>query len=176
MPVQGFGYLLPRSLALEHNPDAALGVIFDTDAMPEQDSLDGTKLTVILGGHWWDGWNDFPSHEEGLHKAKETLKRHLRIEEDPHAFRVTLQKNCIPQYLVGHNESMAQLSSDLQQIFGTQVRVAGSSYTGVGVNDCIRSARDVVRDLSNGAGRTGLESFEAGRPWTWRKLTTKSTG
>ena len=174
LPVHGFGYLLPRSVPLEQNPEAALGVIFDTDALPKQDNVPGTKITVILGGHWWDGWDVLPSEEDGAQMAKSTLKRHLRIEEEPRAARVTLQKNCIPQYNVGHDHLMSEASHDLVQSFDSRLRVAGSSYTGVGVNDCVRSARDVVKGLVDGTGKTGLDTFAAGRPWTWKSPASKS--
>ena len=42
--------------------------------------------------------------------AKSVLARHLGIEEEPVATRATIQRNCIPQYLVGHTSRMAQLA------------------------------------------------------------------
>ncbi|KAL8907045.1 MAG: hypothetical protein Q9207_001657 [Kuettlingeria erythrocarpa] len=162
LPVRGFGYLLPRSLPFEQNPERALGVVFDSDASIGQDELPGTKVTVMLGGHWWDDWQAYPDEEMGASMAKAILKRHLGISDEPRAVRVGLQKECIPQYVVGHHERMA-LGHVALQSFNGRLRVAGSSYTGVGLNDCVRSARNVVTGLVEGRKQdTGLESFTKG--------------
>lgn len=176
LPVSGFGYLLPRSLPFEQNPERALGVVFDSDASIGQDAVPGTKLTVMLGGHWWDDFDKYPDQEEGARMAKAVLKRHLGISVDATAVRVGLQRNCIPQYEVGHDQRMEQASKDLEAFEG-RLRVAGNSYTGVGLNDCIRAARDVVAGLVNGTGRTGLDSFVGGRKWIWTPQNSlKNTG
>ncbi|KAL8721719.1 MAG: hypothetical protein Q9225_001669 [Loekoesia sp. 1 TL-2023] len=159
LPARGFGYLLPRSLPFEQNPERALGVVFDSDATIGQDEIPGTKVTVMLGGHWWDGWVAYPDKEMGASMAKAILKRHLGISEEPQAIHVGLQKDCIPQYTVGHDRRMARANMALKK-FNGRLRVAGSSYTGVGLNDCVRSARNAVRGLLEGRIRdTGLESF-----------------
>ncbi|KAL9014384.1 MAG: hypothetical protein Q9173_000961 [Seirophora scorigena] len=162
LPVRGFGYLLPRSLPFEQNPERALGVVFDSDASIGQDNIPGTKVTVMLGGHWWDGWQAYPDEDMGANMAKSVLKRHLGISEIPRAIHVGLQKNCIPQYTVGHHRRMS-LGHEALQKFQGRLRVAGSSYTGVGLNDCVRSARNVVASLVEGRHQdTGLESFARG--------------
>ena len=165
LPVHGFGYLLPRSLPFEQNPERALGVVFDSDASIGQDSMPGTKITVMLGGHWWDGWPSYPDDEEGAYMAKLILARHLNITEEPQIVRVGLQKECIPQYTVGHNERMAIVSAMLKTKFKGRLTVAGNSYTGVGLNDCVRAARDVAMGLARGERRTGLENFVGGEKW-----------
>ena len=168
LPVHGFGYLLPRSVPFEQNPERALGVVFDSDATIGQDDVPGTKVTVMLGGHWWDDFDAYPDEDEGASMAKALLKRHLGIYEEPRAIRVSLQRNCIPQYGVGHEARMEDASLRLESFKG-RLRVAGNSYTGVGLNDCIRAARDVVKGLVDGTGTTGLESFVGGKKWSWSK-------
>ncbi|KAL8758998.1 MAG: hypothetical protein Q9199_001086 [Rusavskia elegans] len=159
LPARGFGYLLPRSLAFEQNPERALGVVFDSDATIGQDEIPGTKVTVMLGGHWWDGWIAYPDEEQGARMAKAILQRHLGVSEEPQAVHVGLQRDCIPQYTVGHHSRMAQAHEALKR-FNGRLRVAGNSYNGVGLNDCIRSAREVVMGLVEGKDeKTGLEAF-----------------
>lgn len=159
LPVQGFGYLLPRSLAFEQNPERALGVVFDSYATIGQDEIPGTKVTVMLGGHWWDGWVAYPDEEQGASMAKSVLRRHLGISKEPQAVHVALQRDCIPQYTVGHHSRMVQAHEALKR-FGGRLRVAGNSYNGVGLNDCVRSAREAVTGLSEDRGeKTGLETF-----------------
>ena len=158
LPAHGFGYLIPRSIPFAQNPERALGVVFDSDATIGQDSVPGTKVTVMLGGHWWDGWDAFPDEHEGVSMAKAVLRRHLGISVQPEAIRVSFQKNCIPQYTVGHRKRLEQ-GSRLLGIFQGRLRVAGNSYSGVGLNDCVRSAKEVVRGLFDIEQTTGLQWF-----------------
>ncbi|KAI9810347.1 MAG: N-acetyl-glucosamine-6-phosphate deacetylase [Pycnora praestabilis] len=161
LPVHGFGYLIPRSVPYEQNPERALGVVFDSDATIGQDTVAGTKVTVMLGGHWWDGWSSYPDEEQGAAMAKSILARHLKITAKPDFINVGLQKECIPQYIVGHETRMKNAHRELEKEFKGRLRVAGNSYTGVGLNDCVRAARDVVVGLveENGEDKTGLGGF-----------------
>jgi protoporphyrinogen oxidase len=167
VPVRGFGYLIPRTIPFVQNPERALGVIFDSDAMKGQDDAPGTKLTVMLGGHWWDGWTSYPDEEEAIVMARMILSRHLKISMDvkPEVAKATLQKNCIPQYTVGHFDRMRTAHSQIKRIFDGRLRVAGNSYTGVGVKDCIKSAWQVVDGIVEGRGSTGLERFQDQPKW-----------
>lgn len=165
LSVRGFGYLIPRTVPFEQNPELALGVVFDSDVSVGQDTVPGTKVTVMLGGHWWNDWDVYPDEEEGGRMARAVLERHLGITEEPQVVRVALQKNCIPQYTVGHEERMAATSHLLEKFQG-RLRVTGSSYTGVGLNECVRAAKNVVDGLVDGTGKTGLDSF-VGRKWVW---------
>jgi oxygen-dependent protoporphyrinogen oxidase len=160
LPERGFGYLIPRSIPYEQNPECALGVVFDSDAVQGQDTVPGTKVTVMLGGHWWDGFSSYPDEEEGAAMAKTVLYRHLKIDVEPDAVNVGLQKECIPQYVVGHERRMRVANGELLQGFNGKLKVAGNSYTGVGLNDCVMAARDVVLGIKKrGGSGTGLETF-----------------
>ncbi len=187
--LRGFGYLIPNSVPFSQNPERALGVIFDSDISPDLSSTiplkkQGTRLTVMLGGHWWDDWTAYPDDEEAKEMAMAVLARHLGITEKPIVADATLQRGCIPQYEVGHSQRMAMAHEALQKTFAGRLRVAGSWYTGVGVNDCLRSAWDVVQGMKKVGeakdeatkrtwrGATGLERFAWGRPMYKAKLTT----
>ena len=160
LPVHGFGYLIPRSIPYDQNPEFALGVVFDSDAMGGQDTVAGTKLTVMLGGHWWDGWHAFPDEADAKAMALTVLGRHLGITEEPESINVAFQKDCIPQYVVGHNALLKKAEMEIEGVYRGKVRLAGSAFTGVGVNDCVRSALDVVEGLQNEPlSGTGLERF-----------------
>lgn len=117
----------------------------------------GTKLTVMLGGHYWDGWPAYPDEQEGLALARSLLERHLGIKEEPEAWQVNLQSDCIPQYTVGHEQRLKTAHANILQEYKGRLRVAGNWMSGVGVNDCLRSAWDVVRGLRDGRQGTGLE-------------------
>ena len=278
--LQGFGYLIPRSVALEDNPERALGVIFGSSDMPRgeqirqpgwtvseevlkegkeelvrmqqmwdhteeqrkqedagldekfksqgwspervrenkilraagwehnirpprvelaemklvttlgyrpgtenewrrgQDTAVGTKLTVMLGGHWWDGWeaSDLPVEQQGIKMAKSILKRHLNITDEPAVAKARLQKDCIPQYPVGYRQHMAQIHKEvLIDQFKGRVKVAGPWWQGaVGVNDCIRKARETAYAIQHAWDEhTGLEDFVGNEKWV---LYNKRTG
>ncbi|KAI9722817.1 MAG: oxygen-dependent protoporphyrinogen oxidase [Chrysothrix sp. TS-e1954] len=185
--IQGFGYLIPQTVPLSQNPERALGVIFDSDITPDLYSTVpakqlGTRLTVMLGGHYWDDWASYPTEEEAIALARQVLERHLGIDEAPTAAVATLQPKCIPQYYVGFEDRMAQAGEAISEMWNGRLRVAGSWYTGVGVNDCIRGAYDVATGLAedvlgNGvvntkAPKTGLERFQHGRPMALVKRTS----
>jgi oxygen-dependent protoporphyrinogen oxidase len=174
LPERGFGYLIPRSISFDQNPECALGVVFDSDTTIGQDSVPGTKVTVMLGGHWWDGFDSYPDEEEGAAMAKAILKRHLRIEIEPEVVNVGLQRECIPQYTVGHEERMKRAHGELMSAFKGKLTVAGNSYTGVGLNDCVRAARDAVMGVKKGEENTGLEEFARPRAWVDTKLPSRS--
>ncbi|KAI9788162.1 MAG: oxygen-dependent protoporphyrinogen oxidase [Peltula sp. TS41687] len=168
LPVHGFGYLIPRSIPLEQNPERALGVVFDSDIVEGQETAAGTRITVMIGGHWWDNWPVYPDEGDGAQMAKAVLRRHLKIEEEPAYVMASLQKSCIPQYTVGHDRRMRTAHVTLQDEFKGLLKVAGSSYTGVGINDCVRAAAEMRRILGESEARhqTGLESFVEHPRWT----------
>lgn len=118
----------------------------------------GTKVTVMLGGHWWDGWPAFPSEQEGLEMARAVLSRQLGIHQEPQAWAVNLQQDCIPQYTVGHEARLKEAHGQLLRGYQGRLRVAGNWIQGVGVNDCLRSAWDVVKGVRQGRDATGLEN------------------
>ncbi|KAF2213746.1 hypothetical protein CERZMDRAFT_39157 [Cercospora zeae-maydis SCOH1-5] len=151
----GFGYLIPRSTPFEQNPERALGVVFDTAYSPSPSDTRGTKLTVMLGGHWWDGWPALPNEQEGVALARSVLERHLGIKEEPEAWQVNLEKDCIPQYTVGHEQRLKDAHNNIWRQYKGRLRVAGNWMSGPGVNDCLRSAYEVVKNFSRDA--TGLE-------------------
>jgi protoporphyrinogen/coproporphyrinogen III oxidase len=142
IPFRGFGYLIPRSIPYQQNPERALGVIFGSDSTIGQDTVPGTKFTVMLGGHWWDNWleSDYPDHDEATLMARSLLGRHLGIKATPVAAKSQLQRNAIPQYTVGHLSRMEEISRAVREEFNHRLTLAGSWYGGIGVNDCIRQA------------------------------------
>ena len=151
LSVDGFGYLIPRSIQVDQNPEFGLGVIFasasssgEAPRAPHdfvtQDTVPGTKLTVMMGGHYWDGWqkSDFPDHDSAVRMARAMLERHLGITDAPTAAGSRLQHNAIPQYTVGHLDRMYDLSKTVKQDFNQRLVLAGNWYNGIGVGDCVR--------------------------------------
>lgn len=158
IPHRGFGYLIPRSVPLAQNPERALGVIFSSDVSSGQDTASGSKLTVMLGGHWWDRWSreDLPDEKTGIEMARSVLRRHLNVTATPTVARARLQYRAIPQYTVGHLQRMADLSDAVREEFDHRLTLAGNWYNvnGVGVGDSIAQAY-LAATYGVGARRVG---------------------
>ena len=165
--VQGFGYLIPRSVPYNQNPEMALGVVFDSDSAPI-DTAPGTKLTVMLGGHYWShlSSSEMPSVEEGIAMAKSVVGRHLKITEEPAVARAVLNENCIPQYTVGHARRVRDIYQASDRAFGGKLELAGAWLDGVGLNDCVRSGMQAAKIAAGNLGltpRVSLAHYRGGR-------------
>lgn len=174
LPVEGFGYLIPSSIPYEQNPECGLGVIFASASSvgngpdplsPEvsQDTAPGTKLTVMMGGHYWDGMEQYPDHDKAVAMACSMLKRHLNITDKPTIARSRLQKDAIPQYTVGHLDRMYDLSEVVRHEFDNRLVLAGNWYNGIGVGDCVKQG---ILSATYGVGRLKLGGeINPWRPW-----------
>lgn len=159
----GLGYLIPRTIAPELNPECALGVFFDSDVgLRGPNEPAGTKLTVLMGGHYYDSVMQPPSEALAIQQAKAILERHMGIPVDTPCFTsARFAKDCIPQHNVGHSARIAQADFDLQRSFGGRLAVAGGSYTRNGVVPAMRAGFEVgIKCASGYLGDTGL-----GRPF-----------
>lgn len=134
-----------------------------------QDTASGTKLAVMLGGHWWADWadSDLPSEDEGIEMAKNVIKRHLKIDEEPMLAKARLQRDCIPQYQVGYRDDMARIHKELVNTFGGRLKVTGTWWQGgVGFNDCVKNARETSRRVrEEWDEQTGLEDYTESEKW-----------
>lgn len=74
----------------------------------------------------------------------ETSLRNLRgvveIKNEPHFAVVTRWREAMPQYPVGHNKWLANIEEQLPQGY-PGIFLAGASYDGVGLPDCIRQGK-----------------------------------
>ncbi|WRT70011.1 protoporphyrinogen oxidase [Kwoniella shivajii] len=165
---EGFGYLIPRSTATQ-NPNGVLGVIFDSTAIPLQSDCKGvTKLTIMLGGPYWSTYKPIskspPESDEGL---IQNAIDHLNI-VFPHLKNIEpiiktgkIHWNCIPTYLPGHGDRLKELNESINNgIWKNKLSLVGNGYGGVGVNDCVYSAENVVNALKQGNRVTGLERWK----------------
>ncbi|ETI19578.1 protoporphyrinogen oxidase [Cladophialophora carrionii CBS 160.54] len=182
LSIRGFGYLIPRSVPVEQNPERALGVLFGSETsgrfdspvivpqgpydgpdVVQQDTATGTKLTVMMGGHWWSEWaaSDLPTEKQAIEMAQTLLKRHLNINEQPAVAKARLNRNCIPQPPVGYAQDMATIHDALLSTYNGRFKVLGPWWQGLpGMNDCVRVARETawaIRDQKDDL--TGLQNY-----------------
>ncbi|KAG0167346.1 oxygen-dependent protoporphyrinogen oxidase [Apophysomyces sp. BC1034] len=149
----GFGFLTPHPDSPSKMPvPGTLGVVFDSNAMPGQDKEPLVKLTAMMGGHAWSqAFGQVPIEQldpnEALLYARKAMKAYLGIDATPQHAMVNLQAKCIPQYLVGHDQRLGELSAAMKARCGHLLSVVGASYLGVSVPDCIKNSRALVEEL-----------------------------
>ncbi|MBD8003800.1 protoporphyrinogen oxidase [Bacillus norwichensis] len=74
------------------------------------------------------------------------LKRTMDLTAKPNFTIVTRWKQAMPQYTVGHKERIDKIKSDFQNNM-PGVFIAGSSYEGLGIPDCIDQGKAAVNDV-----------------------------
>jgi oxygen-dependent protoporphyrinogen oxidase len=123
---EGFGFLVPSH---EKSLQGLLGIVFNTCAFPQGDDViltamsRGIKLETIL----------------------KYVEMTLGFRNPCFVDSVKLRK-CIPQYTVGHYErveDVRKIISDLK----LPLTVAGASFDGVSVNDCVLSGKKAGEKL-----------------------------
>ncbi|WBW74052.1 protoporphyrinogen oxidase Hem14 [Schizosaccharomyces osmophilus] len=142
---KGFGYLAP--LRLPNNPNHILGVVFDSEQNnPEQ----GTKLTVMMGGsnYAYDPKSIPTTPEKAISYAKEAVKQSLSIHASPDVANATLQRNCIPQYMVGHQHQLDKVQSWIDDNLRGRLYLTGSWYNGVSIGDCILNGYKTAQEIA----------------------------
>uniref|UniRef100_A0A8C0SL27 Protoporphyrinogen oxidase n=1 Tax=Canis lupus familiaris TaxID=9615 RepID=A0A8C0SL27_CANLF len=98
---------------------------------------------VMLGGSWLqtlEARGGLLSRELFQQQAQQAAATQLGLKEPPSHCLVHLHKNCIPQYTLGHWQKLEAVT----QFLASQrlpLTLAGASYEGVAVNDCIESGR-----------------------------------
>ena len=80
-------------------------------------------------------------------------------------WNVSIQRECIPQYRVGHLDRMRELHHSIRNMYGGRLSVGGASYLGVSVNDIVLNSRMLAGRVVEWVERrksnvTGLESVE----------------
>jgi protoporphyrinogen/coproporphyrinogen III oxidase len=86
------------------------------------------------------------SDEAILSKVLEDLKKIMGVDTKPEKYYVSRMIDSMPQYEVGHEEYVKQLRGTFEKEL-PDVLLAGAPYDGVGLPDCVDSARKAVERL-----------------------------
>jgi protoporphyrinogen/coproporphyrinogen III oxidase len=78
----------------------------------------------------------------------EDLQRTMNITCEPDFAIVSRWKDAMPQYTVGHKERLAQLAKFMKKEL-PGIYIAGSSYSGSGLPDCILQGEEAVKNVLN---------------------------
>lgn len=134
-----FGFLVPP---IEKLP--LLGVVYDSCNFSYNDM---TVLTVMMGGRWFGNhFGPKTTTNEIAEKALEQISNILGIKQQPDKLHVSILKDCIPQYVVGHHERVDRIFKYIKDN-NVPLSLVGSSFGGVSLNEVIMSSKIAVEKL-----------------------------
>ena len=103
----------------------------------------------MLGGHLFEEefGNPNETSKDGMKKeALTALQKALDIQEEPSKVCVSIHKECIPQYYVGHSDLLKSMRKYIAE-HNLPLTLVGSWYDGVGINDCVYHTQNAVDNI-----------------------------
>mmetsp|Transcript_14687 Transcript_14687/g.20401 ORF Transcript_14687/g.20401 Transcript_14687/m.20401 type:complete len:171 (+) Transcript_14687:101-613(+) len=137
---EGFGHLIPRK-----EGEDALGIIWHSSVFKGYGNAGDCqrRYTVMIGGDRIE--EAFAYSESKLESlAREAIYKHLGV-LPPHdaVCSISYARDSISHYQVGHLKSICGIREALPSTF----QVAGASFDGVSVHDCITSGKNAAKSL-----------------------------
>jgi oxygen-dependent protoporphyrinogen oxidase len=138
-PLDGYGYLVPRSEGSD-----VLACTW-TSSKWEERAPEGHVLIRVYAGRF--GGRDVTEDDDDalVTLAREEV-RLLGVRDDPALTRVHRWPRGMPQYVLGHPQRVARIDAALADLRG--LALAGAAYRGVGIPDCIRSGEEAAHAVS----------------------------
>jgi len=138
-PLDGFGFVVPfiekRSL---------IACTFSSVKFPGRAPHDYVLLRAFVGGALQPEM--FALNEsEMVIRIEADLRELLGITDRPLFTEVAKWERSMPQYEVGHLERVTAIENELSQLPG--LTLAGNSYRGAGIPDCIRSGETAAEKV-----------------------------
>ncbi|HEX6269435.1 MAG TPA: protoporphyrinogen oxidase [Anaerolineales bacterium] len=135
--LDGYGYVIPRREGRK-----ALACTWTSTKFPHR-APEGYALVRVFVGR---AGQDIPWNEKDLLElAKEELGLTLNIQAEPLLHRVFLWESAMPQYNLGHPETLKRIDEALDKYPG--LALAGNGYRGIGIPDCIHSGEMAVEKI-----------------------------
>jgi protoporphyrinogen/coproporphyrinogen III oxidase len=149
-PLDGFGFVVPfiekRSL---------IACTFSSIKFPNRAPDGFVLLRAFVGGALQPEMFAL-DEKEMTARVKLDLEQLLRISGKSLFEEVSKWDNSMPQYEVGHLERVAVIERYINQIAG--IVLAGNSYRGAGIPDCIRSGEASIQNLFDSLHGRSLQS------------------
>lgn len=143
---KAFGYLIPSS-----EKEKVLGVVWDSIIFPKRNTFpEETKLTVVIGGAHNPESTKF-TESDCIALAKDAVRRHMGITDEPDAIGYTLAKDSIPQFEVGHFRKLEALEKTLKKLC-PNVGLVGNYLDSVSVNGCVERGRKIALNWAKDQG------------------------
>jgi len=129
----GFGFLVPRK-----EKRRLLACTFVHGKFNHRAPPGGALLRCFLGGSR-DPEALNLNDQDAVELCRRELGRILNLDAEPSFYRIYRWPQSMPQYEVGHSERVDAILRRLQNHPG--LFVAGNAYSGIGISDCIRTAK-----------------------------------
>ncbi len=133
--LKGYGFV-----AVKTGSSSLMAATFSSSKFPHRASPDKALIRVFFEGNSSSGEALLSKNEDEIAKlAHQELSGLLGLKSNPEEFRVYKWIKAHPVYSVGHGLRLKRIESCLRDLPG--IFLAGSSYYGIGIPDCIRSGR-----------------------------------
>ncbi len=136
-----FGIVVPQ---VEHRD--CLAISMSSEKYPGRVDENKVLLRVFMGGAVRPDLNQ-KSDAELLEIAWREVQTLLKLKSRPVWQSLVRWNEAMPQYHVGHLDRVAAIDAIIQR--DPTLQVAGNAYRGVGIPQCVRSARLAVQQLWN---------------------------
>ncbi len=137
--LKGFGLLTTSSAKKE-----ILGVLWDSSIFSDRAPEGKKSLRVMIGGQR-NPELALKSDEELLEIAVRGVKETMGLDVIPDVSYVKRYSRGIPNYRVGHLESMNKLFAKLKEHKG--LYLSSNAYYGVGLNDCVGNSKKMAEQI-----------------------------
>jgi oxygen-dependent protoporphyrinogen oxidase len=135
-PLEGFGFLVPRKAGLR-----LLGTVWNSSLFPGRAPEGHVLLTSFIGGALDPEIVSWPE-EKIAATVHEDLVRVLKITQQPNFTRVFRYPRALPQYNLGHSETIAALNNLSSQTAG--LFLAGNYLAGPALGACASHAFSIA--------------------------------
>jgi oxygen-dependent protoporphyrinogen oxidase len=137
-PLDGFGFLVPRS-----ENRRILGTLFSSSLWPHAAPEGHVLVRSMVGGGRQPELAGL-SASALTDMVRSELADILGATGDPSFVHVRAYAQGIPEYPVGHHDTIRRLRSRME---GTGLHLAGNAWDGIGLNDCVAAALPRARAL-----------------------------
>ncbi len=142
-PLEGFGFLAPRAENRLVTACTWVNTKFDHRA-PDSRAF----LRAFLAGKNAEDWAG-RSDDDITRAIDQDLRELMGFDANPYTARIARWDRVMAQYAVGHGEVVNAIRDRMASTPG--VHLSGNAYEGIGVPDCIRLSRDIVRSIAGAA-------------------------
>lgn len=139
-PLDGFGFLAARGEGLR-----TLGCLFSSTLFPNRAPVGSVALTAFIGGAQ-DREITAISDSAVLNTVTGELGRVLGIEGAPSYSNILRYEQAIPQYNLGHNDRMQQITRHLSARPG--LYLAGNYIAGPAIEERVTHALELARSIA----------------------------
>ncbi|MEJ2666646.1 MAG: protoporphyrinogen oxidase, partial [Deinococcales bacterium] len=139
-PLDGFGFLVPPGQGLR-----ILGALWTSTLFPSQAPEGSVLVRALAGGMADPGFLDL-SEDDAVTAVRRDLEASLGIVAEPGMTHVVSWRRGIPQYTLGHAGRVEAATEAAAAVPG--LALTGNAYRGIGLNDCVRDARAVAREVA----------------------------